>query len=382
MPSPKVAIVHEWLVDHSGSEKVLEQMLHVFPDADLFSMVEFLPDALKPFIQHKPVTTSFIQKLPGARKHYRNYLPLMPLAVEQLDVSGYDIVISNSHAVAKGVITRSDQLHVCYCHSPIRYAWDLYHQYLREAGLNRGVKGFLAQVFLHYLRLWDLSTVPRIDHFIANSQYIARRIDKVYRRSATVIHPPVDVAGFSLHTAKEDFFLTASRMVPYKRIDLIVRAFAQMPDKQLIVIGDGPDFDKVRAEARDNIQLLGFQSFDVLKDHMQRARALVFAADEDFGIIPVEAQACGTPVIAYGRGGARETVVEGKTGVFFAHQSVEEIGRAVRRFEAQEKQLVSHLIRQHAEAFSVARFKTEFKNFVDEKYQQKQASFVAVEPTD
>ena len=371
MSAPKVALVHEWLVDHSGSEKVLEQMLRVFPDADLFSLVEFLPDDLKPFIRHKEVTTSFIQKLPLARKHYRNYLPLMPLAVEQLDVSAYDIVISNSHAVTKGVITRSDQLHLCYCHSPVRYAWDLYHQYLGEAGLRRGLRGAVAKLMLHYLRLWDLSTVNRIDHFMANSHYIARRIHKVYRRSATVVHPPVDTEGFTLQTNKEDFYLTASRMVPYKRIDLIVRAFARMPDKQLIVIGDGTEMKKVRAVAGPNVTLLGFQPFAVLKDHLQRARAFVFAAEEDFGIIPVEAQACGTPVIAYGRGGSRETIINEETGVFFNEQTEDSIVGAVKRFEQIEHRLSPQVIRQQAEKFSVQAFRTAFRQVVKEAYEQK-----------
>ena len=371
MSAPKVALVHEWLVDHSGSEKVLEQMLQVFPEADLFSLVEFLPDDLKSFIRHKPVTTSFIQKLPLARKHYRNYLLLMPLAVEQLDVSAYDIVISNSHAVTKGVITRSDQLHLCYCHSPVRYAWDLYHQYLGEAGLRRGLRGGIAKLMLHYLRLWDLGTVNRIDHFMANSHYIARRIHKVYRRSATVVHPPVDTEGFTLQTNKEDFYLTASRMVPYKRIDLIVRAFARMPDKQLIVIGDGTEMKKVRAVAGPNVTLLGFQPFTVLKDHLQRARAFVFAAEEDFGIIPVEAQACGTPVIAYGRGGSRETIINEKTGVFFNEQTEDSIVGAVRRFEQIERGLSPQGIRQQAEKFSAEAFRTAFRQVVEDAYEQK-----------
>ena len=367
MPSLKIAVVHEWLVDHSGSEKVLEQILQVFPQADLFSVVEFLPDELKYYIQHKEVKTTFIQRLPFARKHYRNYLPLMPLAIEQLDVSAYDIVISNSHAVAKGVITSSDQLHICYCHSPIRYAWDLYHQYLREAGLTRGIKGFLAKVFLHYLRQWDLSTVNRIDYFVANSQYITRRIDKVYRRSATVIYPPIDVEGFALCSSKEDFFLTASRFVPYKRIDLIVEAFTAMPDKKLVVIGDGPDFGKVKAKAGPNVQLLGFQSFEVLKDHMQRAQAFVFAADEDFGMIPVEAQACGTPVIAYRKGGVLETIVEESTGLFFTEQNVDAITKAVHEFYQIKSMFVPRAIRTHAEAFSEQVFRTKLKNFVESK---------------
>ena len=368
MPHPRIALVHEWLVDHSGSEKVLEQMLQVFPDADLFSVVEFLPDELRPFIQHKPVTTTFIQKLPFAKKKYRNYLPLMPLAVEQLDVSGYDIVISNSHAVAKGVITSSNQLHLCYCHSPIRYAWDLYHQYLREASLTTGVKSFLAKTFLHYLRQWDLSTVNRIDHFMANSRYIAQRVEKVYKRTSTVIYPPVNTDYFALYPQKEDFFLTASRMVPYKKVDLIVQAFAQIPDKKLIVIGDGPDFEKVKARAGENIQLLGFQPLEVLRDYMQRARAFVFAADEDFGIIPVEAQACGTPVIAYRKGGSLETVVAGKTGLFFDEQSIEAVIEAVSKFEATAHHFDARVIRKHATRFSEEKFRENFRDFVNQKF--------------
>ena len=375
MPNPRIAVVHEWLVDHSGSEKVLEQMLQVFPDADLFSVVEFLPGELRPFIQHKPVTTTFIQKLPFAKKKYRNYLPLMPLAVEQLDVSGYDIVISNSHAVAKGVITSSNQLHLCYCHSPIRYAWDLYHQYLREASLTTGAKGFLAKTFLHYLRQWDLSTVNRIDHFMANSRYIAQRIEKVYKRTSTVIYPPVNTDYFALYPQKEDFFLTASRMVPYKKVDLIVQAFAQLPDKKLIVIGDGPDFEKVKArvkaQAGENIQLLGFQPLEVLRDYMQRARAFVFAADEDFGIIPVEAQACGTPVVAYRKGGSLETVVAGKTGLFFDEQSIAAVVEAVSKFEATAHHFDARVIRKHATRFSEEKFRENFRDFVNQKFDQR-----------
>jgi len=373
MNKSKVAIVHEWFVDHSGSEKVLEQILDVFPEADLFSVVEFLPDHLRPFIKNKPVKTSFIQKLPFAKTKYRNYLPLMPLAIEQLDVSKYDLVISNSHAVTKGVITNSNQLHICYCHSPMRYAWDLYHQYLRESGLHKGVKGFIAKCFLHYLRQWDLSTVNRIDYFIANSNYIAARIRKVYGREAQVIYPPVAIESFELHTAKEDYFLTASRFVPYKKIDLIVEAFARMPQKQLVVIGDGPDNKKIRdkAEGANNIKFLGFQDQNSLISYMQRAKAFVFAADEDFGIIPVEAQACGTPVIAYGKGGSLETVKKHKTGLFFSEQSPEAIQLAVNNFEEKALLLPPSEIREHAELFSIDRFKKEILDFVNAKMKER-----------
>lgn len=360
----KIAIVHEWLVDHSGSEKVLEEMLNVFPNADLLAVVEFLPKSLKHFIKHKKVETTFIQKLPFAKTKYRNYLPLMPFAIEQLDVSRYDIVISNSHAVSKGVITHSEQLHICYCHSPIRYAWDLHHEYLRSAGLQKGVKAFIAKFFLHYLRLWDLATVNRIDYLIANSRYIASRINKVYKREASVIYPPVSTNSFNLNENKEEFYLAASRMVPYKRIDLIVEAFKFLPKKKLVVIGDGPDFVKIKKMAPSNVTLLGFQSFQVLKETMEKAKAFIFAANEDFGIIPVEAQACGTPVIYFDKGGAKETVIPRKTGIPFSEQSIDSLINAIKEFEDNQDNFVLKDIYQHAQKFNKSVFKTAFKEFV------------------
>lgn len=363
----RIAIVHEWLVDHSGSEKVLEEMLTVFPDADLFAVVEFLPENLKYFIKHKKVKTSFIQKLPFAKKHYRNYLPLMPLAIEQIDVSGYDVVISNSHAVAKGVITHTNQLHICYCHSPIRYAWDLYHEYLKESGLNKGIKGWIAKLFLHYLRQWDLSTINRIDCFIANSNYIAKRISKVYKREAKVIYPPVNINDFDLTEIKDNFYLAASRLVPYKRIDIIVEAFKQFPEKQLIVIGDGPDFNKIKKNAPNNVKLLGYQPFKTLKEYMQQAKAFIFAANEDFGIIPVEAQACGTPVIFFSQGGAKETILPNKTGIPFFEQSPKAVVNAISTFEATNN-FKPLEIRQQSLKFSTEKFRAEFKSFIIQKF--------------
>lgn len=359
----KVAIVHEWFVDYSGSERVVEQMLNLFPQADLYAQVEFLPDDLKGFIQNKKVTTSFIQKLPKAKTRYRSYLPLMPLAVEQFDLSEYDLIISSSHAVAKGVITGPDQLHICMCYSPMRYAWDLTHQYLKESGLTKGLKSWLARYILHRIRMWDYRTANGVDQFIANSDYIARRIRKVYRRESTVIYPPVDVRNFSLQTEKEDFYLAASRMVPYKKIDIIVEAFAKMPDKKLIVIGDGPELTKIRSKASDNIEFLGFQPTPVLRDYLQRAKAFVFAAEEDFGIIPIEAQACGTPVIAYARGGAQETVIDGITGLFFGRQTANSVIDAIRRFEL-NRWFEPKKIRANAERFSIERFGRNFKTFM------------------
>lgn len=372
-----VAIVHDWLVVYAGAERVLEQMLACYPESDLFSLVDFLPADQRAFIRNKPVSTSFIQRLPKARKKYRAYLPLMPLAVEQFDLSAYDLVISSSHAVAKGVLTGPDQLHLCMCYSPVRYAWDLQHQYLRESGLERGIKGWMAKLILHYVRLWDVRTANGVDAFMAISHYIARRIQKVYRRESTVIYPPVDVADFSLCRDKGDFYVTASRMVPYKKIDLIVEAFTAMPDKKLLVIGDGPDFAKIQAKAGPNIQLLGFAGAEVLRNHLQRARAFVFAAEEDFGITPLEAQACGTPVIAFGKGGALETIVPLRevecaapsTGVFFYEQSVPAIIAAVGRFEGAGAAITSEACRENALRFAPERFRTEFTAFVEREWE-------------
>jgi glycosyltransferase involved in cell wall biosynthesis len=365
----KVAIIHDWLVTYAGAERVLEQILQIYPEADLFSMVDFLPDGQRGFIQDKSVQTSFIQNLPWSKSKYRQYLPLMPLAVEQIDLSCYDLVISSSHAVAKGVLTGPDQLHLSYVHSPIRYAWDMQHQYLEESGLNKGLKGWIAKWMLYKIRVWDYRTANGVDGFVANSHFIARRIWKTYRRESTVLYPPVDVRAFDLNETKEDFYLTASRMVPYKKIDLIVEAFSQMPDKKLIVIGDGPDFNKIRAKAGTNVSLLGYQSFEVLKDYMQRAKAFVFAAEEDFGITPLEAQACGTPVIAYGKGGVLETI-RGlnhtlPTGVFFNEQKVSSLREAVKIFEQENSKIKPRVCRENAIRFSPKRFQQELREYID-----------------
>ena len=357
----KIAIVCDWLVTYAGAERVVEQLLNIFPQADLFALVDFLPDNQRDFIKHKKVHTTFIQHLPGAKKHYRSYLPLMPLAIEQLDVSAYDIVISSSHCVAKGILTGPDQIHISYIHSPIRYAWDLQHQYLRESGLDHGLKGWLAKIILHYMRIWDTRTANGVDYFIANSKFIAKRIKKVYGREAEVIYPPVDIDKFELCEDKQDYYLTASRMVPYKKMKLIVEAFNEMPDKKLVVIGTGPEYEKTKAIAKDNIEMMGYQPDEVLKEKMQHAKAFVFAAEEDFGITPVEAQACGTPVIAYGRGGAFETVIDGRTGILFSKQMIESIQAAVSRFEI-NSELNSSSCRANAERFSIDRFTYNMKN--------------------
>ncbi len=353
-----VAIVHDWYSTYAGSERVVEQMLKVVPDADLFALVDFLAPGKRDFIGDRPVKTSFIQKLPGARKKFRRYLPLMPLAIEQLDVSGYDVILSSSHAIAKGVIIGPDQRHVCYMHSPMRYAWDLQHQYLAEEGLI-GLRGMVVRLILHYMRLWDQSSSSRVNTFVANSQYIARRIRNCYQRDAQVIYPPVDVDAFSLCQNKDNFYLAASRLVPYKRMPLIAEAFTAMPDRKLVIVGSGSDLAKVKAAAGPNVEVMGYQSDAVLADLMRRARGFVFAAEEDFGIAPVEAMACGTPVIAYGRGGATESVIDGETGLFFQQQTTTAIIEAVGRFENSRDQFVPEVIRRRAEYFRPERFRTQ-----------------------
>jgi len=368
--APRVAIVHDWLTVYGGGEKVLEKMLEAWPEADLFSVVDFVPENLRFFLRGRTPKTTFIQRLPWAKTKYRSYLPLMPLAIEQLDLSAYDVVLSSSHAVAKGVITGPDQVHVSYVHSPIRYAWDLQHQYLAEAGLAKGLKSGIARLILHYMRLWDTRTANGVDVFVANSRFVARRLAKAYGRQAQVIYPPVDIDRFTMREAKEDFYMTASRMVPYKKIPLIVQAFAGMPDKRLVVIGEGPEFEKAKAVATPNVQLLGYKSTPELIDHMQRAKAFVFAAEEDFGITPVEAQACGTPVIAYGKGGSLETVRgrpgdPGRTGAFFHEQTVAAIQAAVREFEAAPEGITAQACRAHAISFAPQRFQAELRQAVD-----------------
>jgi glycosyltransferase involved in cell wall biosynthesis len=366
---PRVAIVHEWLVTYAGSEKVLEEMLQVFPEADIFCALDFLPKQFRGRLKNSKIRTSFIQKIPFARHLHRYFLALMPLAVEQHDLSLYDIVISNSHAVAKGCLTGARQLHICYCYTPIRYAWDLQFQYLAESNLLWGLRSVLARWTLHKIRIWDARTPLMVDAFIACSHYIARRIRKVYRRDSVVIYPNVDVENFQIGQQDGDFYITASRIVPYKHIPLIINAFKQMPSRKLIVIGAGPLLKECIATAPPNVKVLGYQPDDVLRDHLMRARAFIFAAEEDFGIAPVEAQACGTPVIAFGRGGATETVIDGETGLFFHEQTSEAIVKAVDEFELCRSKFDRNRIRQNADRFSTSRFCSEFRKFVFQQWE-------------
>lgn len=364
--SLKVALVCEWLITFAGAEKVAAAILSVFPQADVYAVVDFLPEEHRGWLRGKKVRTTFIQNLPGAKRHYKSYLPLMPLAIEQLDLSGYDLIISSSHCVAKGVLTGPSQIHISYVHSPMRYAWDLTHEYLREAHLEYGIKGWIAKLILHYMRLWDSRTACGVDAFVANSRFIAQRIKKVYGREADVIHPPVDVDKFRACEEKEDYYLTASRIVPYKKVHVIVEAFRQMPDRKLVVIGAGPGLGELKKLAGPNVEILGYQSDEVLREKMQHAKAFVFAAEEDFGITPVEAQACGTPVIAYGRGGALETV-RPETGCFFYEQVPEAICKTVKDFERRQETFSPTDCHAWAESFRVSRFCREFEAYVESK---------------
>ncbi len=358
----KTAIVHEWFVNYAGSERVVESFTNLFPDADVFALVDFLnDDQRKTILKGKKTNTSYIQKLPFAQKKHRNYLPLFPSAVEKFDLSDYDLILSSSHSVAKGVKTNKSQLHICYCHSPMRYAWDSANEYLI------GLKGSIAKLFINYLKKWDLKSAENVTYFIANSNYIAEKISRIYNRTADVIYPPVDVDRFILSNRKEDYYLTASRLVPYKRIDLVINAFNQIPATKLIIIGSGPEREKLKNIANPNIKFIGYQSAEKLGAYMQAAKAFVFAAEEDFGIIVVEAMACGTPVIALNKGGTAESVLNGKTGILFNEQNHSSIINAIEEFEKMEGVFSPQIIREYSLKFSRKLFEENFIKFVREK---------------
>lgn len=359
----KIAIVHDWLVTYSGSERAVEQILRVLPESDFFCMFDIMPADVRSFLKNRKATTSFLQRLPFKTRLYRRFLPLMPIAVEQFDLSGYDVIISNCHATSKGVITSPEQLHLSYIHTPMRYAWDMQNEYL-EASQPGRLTGVAMRVMLHYIRLWDMSAASRPDVILANSSFIAKRIKKIYRRESQVLYPPVDTDIFSFQDQKSDYYLTASRLVPYKRVDLVMEAFHNMPDKKLVVIGDGPDREKIRKLTTPNIQWLEHQSMEVLRKYMQNARAFIFAGKEDFGIIPLEAQACGTPVIAFRQGGVAETVRgqehPSPSGIFFLEQTSNAIQEAVNDFESTRVKIQPEACRENAERFSNQRFQQEF----------------------
>ncbi|MBM3208488.1 MAG: glycosyltransferase family 4 protein [Chlamydiae bacterium] len=360
----KTALVHDWLSGYGGGEKVLESMYDLYP-SKIFTLVKNESKLKNTIFEGRDIETSFIQNLPLSSKVYRNYLPFFPLAIEQFDLSTYDLVLSSSHAVAKGVLTHANQLHICYCHTPMRYAWDLYAFHMSQV---KGPKKLIAQLVLHYMRKWDLSSVNRVDHFIANSKYVARRIKKVYGRDSEVIYPPVDTQSFYTSKNKQDYYITYSRLVPYKKIDMIAHAFSKMPDKKLIIIGDGPEMPKVKTHSSKNIEILGYRSNDEIRKLLSEAKAMVFAAEEDFGIVMAESLASGTPVIAFGKGASSEIIDQSKTGILFPEQDVDSLIKAVQEFEKNEDSFDPLYIKQTADSFSQERFAIEYKNFVEKKW--------------
>lgn len=374
----KKALIHDWYTVYGGAERCIESFTNIWDDFDHFSLIDDLNEEdRKVILKGKKTVNSFIQRLPFGKKKYRSYLPLFPLAIEQFDLNDYELIISSSSSVAKGVLTRPDQLHISYVYSPVRYAWDLYSQYLKESKLEKGIKGFFARYFLFKLRTWDYSTANRPDQYIAISKYVAKRIKKIYNKEALVIYPPVDTNSFNISETTEDYYITCSRMVPYKKIDLIVEAFSKT-EKKLIVIGDGPDYKKIERLAAPNVQLLGFLEKNKVLDLIKRAKAFIFAAEEDFGIAPIEAQAAGVPVIAFGKGGILETVNgqfpnnpvprENMTGVFFKEQTSSSLLEALSFFEKNENLFDKKIIRKNAQQFSIERFEKEFKDTVESIY--------------
>jgi glycosyltransferase involved in cell wall biosynthesis len=365
----KKALISDWYYVNGGAEKVIHSLNNVWNDFDHFALIDFLNEEDRNFIlKGKKAKTSFIQKLPTAKQNHRKFLQLFPLAIKQFDLRQYDLVFSSSSSIAKGIMTKKGQLHICYCHTPMRYAWDLQDQYLQDAGLNSGLKLIYAKYVLGKMRNWDLKTATAVTHFISNSNFIAKRIKRIYDRESTVIYPPVDVNFFSLQEQKENYFFTASRLVSYKKTEIIINAFNQMPHLELIVAGSGPEFEKLQKMAQKNVKMVGFVTDDELRTYLQNAKAFVYAAEEDFGVLPVEAQSCGTPVIAFGKGGALETVAENQTGVFFEEQSAQKIIEAVIAFE--EIKFDPKIIREHALQFSKERFENEIKMFVEQKYSE------------
>jgi len=378
----RVAVVHDWLYVLGGAERVLKGILRCYPGADVFCLFDLLPASDRRKIGYETSHASFLQKMPGIR-HHQLYLPLMPLAIEQTDLRDYDLIISSSYAVAKGIITGPDQLHVSYVHSPMRYAWDLQQTYLEEARLDKGIRTLFVRLLLHWMRIWDTRTANGVDAYIANSRFVARRIHKLYGRDSEVIYPPVTVPTIVPTTKKEKYFLTASRLVPYKNTRIIVEAFRALPDEKLLVVGNGPELASLKERAGPNVQFLGFVEDSELQTLMRGARAFIFAAHEDFGIVVVEAQGQGTPVIALGKGGARETVVAGgaaPTGLFFDEPNSSEVAHAVSRFIRSEAAFLPVNCHRNALRFSEERFDHAFKKYVDECWERFQASLVSPVP--
>ncbi len=370
--SPNVGIIHDWLPVVAGGEKVVHELVKNFPNSEIYTLFNFLNEIENQYIsQGRPINVSRLNKIPKVEKFYRYLLLECAREIENFDVSKHDVVISSSAAVAKGVITRPGQPHIAYIHSPARYAWDLSNEYLNSIdGLLASLKREIARRMLHKFRLWDMRTTPSIDIAIANSYFIQKRIYKVYGIKSDVIYPPVNTESFIQHDIKDEFYLTASRHVPYKKIDLIVKAFNEMPDKRLIVAGDGPETQKIKEIAGKNIEIIGYQREDKLKQLMQNSKAFVFSALEDFGIMPLEAQACGTPVIALNKGGTAETIIDiskkNPTGVLFENQEIKDIVGAIETFEKHQDLISPDNCNMNAKKFSPKRFRSEIDHKVRE----------------
>lgn len=362
-----IALVHDWLTGMRGGEKCLEVFCEMFPDADLFTLIH-VPGSVSPAIERRRIVTSMLQRWPGSRRGYRHYLPLMPTAIEMLDLQPYDLVLSSSHCVAKGVLPRPDAIHVSYVHTPMRYAWDRWAEYFGRGGLRR----ILAAPLLNYLRTWDASSSPRVDRYVANSNFVAQRIMKYYRRSATVIPPPVDCNLFNIERERGQSYLMVSAMVPYKRIDLVIEVFNRL-GRPLTIVGDGPLRRRLTGAAGPTVQFTGWLADAELREHYARARAVILPAVEDFGIVPLEANAAGRPVIALGRGGSLDTVVpldgdtdgDGPTGVFFDSPDADSLTSAIRRFEDHEERFDPEVLRRHARRFDRPRFRERMQRLID-----------------